>query len=68
MKCCSCGNEFQEGKRPDGLPNGVGFEFEDGSMLNCCTECIITKGKRSRLINAILNQYYGREDPDEHMG
>ena len=68
MKCQSCGREFEAGNRPDGLPNGVGFQLEDGSVISCCTECIIKKGKRSNLTNDILNRYYGREDPDEHMG
>lgn len=68
MICIKCGREFQEGNRPDGLPNGVGFQMEDGSIISCCTECIITKGKRSSLTSTILNKYYGREDSDEHMG
>ena len=68
MKCQSCGREFEVGKRPDGLPNGVSFQLEDGNVIIYCTECIINKGKRRNLTSDILNKYYHREDPDEHMG
>jgi len=45
IKCKKCGKEFEVGNRPDGLPNGVGFEMEDGSIINICTECIIKNGE-----------------------
>lgn len=43
--CDFCGKKFYEGNRPDGLPNGVGFEVEDGTIVKCCCECLISMGK-----------------------
>ena len=68
MKCAECKKEFQKGNRPDGLPNGACFVLENGTTVTVCTECIIKKGKSSNATDHILNKYYGREDPDEHMG
>lgn len=45
MKCESCGREFEPGNRPDGLPNGVGFQLTDGAIINVCTECIMLVGE-----------------------
>ena len=39
--CDFCGKKFYEGRRTDGLPNGVGFELEDGTIVQCCCECLI---------------------------
>lgn len=44
IKCDNCGNEFEIGNRPDGIPNGIGFQFEDGTVFNICTDCIIKTG------------------------
>ena len=44
IKCDMCGKLFEAGNRADGTPNGVGFEFEDGTMLNVCSECIAKTG------------------------
>ena len=41
MRCTKCGKEFEAGTRPDGLPNGVGYELEDGREINVCTDCIL---------------------------
>ena len=48
MKCDHCGKEFEAGNRPDGLPNGVWFVLEDGSMVTVCTECIMAFGEQLR--------------------
>ena len=45
IKCDECGKEFEVGSRPDGLPNGVGFQLEDGTIWNVCAECIVKIGK-----------------------
>lgn len=45
MKCEICGKEFEPGNRPDGLPNGVGFELVDGTIYNVCADCIIKHGR-----------------------
>lgn len=39
IKCDSCGKVFFPGEK-DGLPNGVGFQLEDGTTYNVCRECI----------------------------
>ena len=44
MKCNKCAMEFLFGNRPDGLPNGVGFQLEDGRMINICAECLTALG------------------------
>lgn len=42
--CSKCGKEIIPGNRPDGLPNGVGFESY-GKVEMICTDCIIEIGK-----------------------
>ena len=39
--CIECGREITLGTRPDGLPNGVGFELEDGTIIPVCSDCIL---------------------------
>ena len=48
IKCNECKKEFYPGNRPDGLPNGVGFETKDGSIINVCSDCIIKLGTNLR--------------------
>lgn len=40
IKCDKCGKKFKPGMRTDGLPTGVGFQLENGKILNVCSECI----------------------------
>lgn len=42
--CSKCGKEIVPGNRPDGLPNGIGFETY-GKVEMICTDCIIEIGK-----------------------
>lgn len=42
--CYICKKEILPGNRPDGLPNGIGFE-NYGKIENICTDCIIEIGK-----------------------
>lgn len=44
MKCAKCGKSFEAGTRPDGLPNGVGFELQDGRIIKICADCITALG------------------------
>ena len=44
ITCDKCGKEFKVGNRPDGLPNGVGFQLENGQIINICCDCIIKQG------------------------
>ena len=48
MICSKCKNKVYIGNRPDGLPNGVGFEMEDGLVINLCANCIMELGKLDR--------------------
>lgn len=41
MICEICGRRFEFGNRPDGLPNGCGFQTADGVVHDVCTECIM---------------------------
>ena len=40
VKCDECGKFFLAGTRPDGMPNGIGFMMEDGSVHNVCADCL----------------------------
>ena len=53
MKCNECGKRIRIGNRPDGLPNGVGFELADGRIINVCADCLIEAGKK---VNACKKQ------------
>ena len=44
ITCDECQKEFKPGNRPDGLPNGVGFQLENGQIINICYDCIIKQG------------------------
>ena len=48
IRCDKCGKEFKVGNRPDGLPNGVGFQLEDGSIYTVCADCLIEMGREKR--------------------
>lgn len=48
MTCSKCKKEFMAGNRPDGLPNGVGFEMEDGIVITLCCDCITELGGLDR--------------------
>lgn len=43
IECNVCKRKFSPGNRPDGLPNGLGFQLEDGSVFNMCADCLIGK-------------------------
>lgn len=43
--CEACGKTFLPDTNKQGLPNGVGFETEDGFIFTICTECINEIGK-----------------------
>lgn len=45
MKCDNCKKEFEAGNRADGLPNGIGFELQDGTLITLCAECLMELGK-----------------------
>lgn len=38
--CDNCGNTFRPGNRKDGSLNGVGFENENGLIINLCHDCV----------------------------
>lgn len=45
MAYCSKCNKIIIAGNTNGLPNGVGFELEDGKVINLCQACIIKLGK-----------------------
>ena len=40
IACSYCGSVFEPGNRPNGAPNGMGFQLEDGCIINLCYHCI----------------------------
>lgn len=38
--CDECGKSFTPGNDKNGIPNGVGFQLTDGTVLNVCRDCI----------------------------
>lgn len=44
LTCSKCGREFKPGNRLDGIPNGVGFQMEDGDVIAMCADCLIHIG------------------------
>lgn len=58
IKCNKCGKIFKPGNA-DGLPNGVGFEMKDGTVINVCRECLSSVGmmneeERDRFFKELL--------------
>lgn len=49
MICDKCGKFFEAGNRPDGLPNGIGMECEDGRILILCSDCIMSLSDEKNL-------------------
>lgn len=45
MICKNCGKVFAFGNRPDGIPNGVGFQLQNGEIINLCADCLIHLGQ-----------------------
>lgn len=46
IKCRKCGKTITVGNT-NGLPNGVGFQLEDGTILNVCQSCLMEVGAMS---------------------
>lgn len=49
IKCDYCGSVFKPGNRPDGYPNGIGFQLEDGHIINLCYHCICNLAVDSKM-------------------
>ena len=45
MRCDNCKKVFVAGNRADGLPNGIGYEMIDGTLITLCADCIMELGK-----------------------
>lgn len=43
--CVMCKKAFIPEARPDGIPNGVGFQTADGMTVNVCSSCIMKLGE-----------------------
>lgn len=61
IKCDMCGKEIIPGNDENGLPNGVGFELEDGTMLNVCSECICALGDNAEEFDKFLERWKKNE-------
>lgn len=61
IKCEMCGKEIVPGNDENGLPNGVGFELEDGTMLNVCSECIAKTGDDPEYFEKFLKRWKKNE-------
>lgn len=59
MKCDNCKKGFVAGNRADGIPNGVGFQMKDGTVITLCADCIIELGRKS---------HKGRKEFFENLG
>ena len=46
IKCDVCGKVFYPGET-DGIPNGVGYVLEDGTVYNVCSECLMKVGEQA---------------------
>lgn len=58
IKCDMCKKIIDTDKaRPDGTPNGVGFELEDGTMLNVCSKCIAKTGDDPEYFDEFLKRW-----------
>ena len=44
IRCTKCGKSFTPGN-VGGLPNGVGFQLDNGTLINICRECLIEVGE-----------------------
>ncbi len=45
VKCDKCDSVFISGNTPDGLPNGVTFQLQDGRAITLCHNCIMQLGR-----------------------
>lgn len=63
IKCDCCGNKFIAGNT-NGLPNGVGFEMEDGTLINVCRLCLMNQTK----LDAFLKEKgYGEDESTDNQ-
>ena len=51
IKCDCCNNKFIPGNDATGLPNGVGFECNDGTLINICRMCLMNKSKLNKFLS-----------------
>jgi len=42
--CSICGKTFVQGNT-NGMPNGLGYLLDDGTLINMCQDCIIAVGE-----------------------
>ena len=57
INCDMCGKEIIPGNDENGLPNGVGFQFEDGKIINACSECICAVGENAEEFDKFLKRW-----------
>lgn len=57
IKCEMCGKEIIPGNDENGLPNGVGFELEDGIILTVCSDCICKTGENPKYFDDFIEAW-----------
>lgn len=46
IKCDICNKDFKPGNNViTGLPNGIGFQHQDGTIINICSTCLMYRHK-----------------------
>ena len=63
-KCMDCGERVPIGNDKDGIPNMVGFQMEDGKVINICSKCISKVGQmpeaeREKYFDDMLRRWNG---------
>ena len=54
IACSYCGSVFE----PNGAPNGMGFQLEDGCIINLCYHCICNLADDPKMQKCLEN--YGK--------
>lgn len=47
LTCALCGKQFRPGNDSDGVPNGLGFRMESGTIYNICGTCVAHRYKEA---------------------
>ena len=62
IRCSLCGKKITPGNRKDGCPNGVGFQLEDGTLINACAECLEDEDRLEKWLD---NHGYTAKEQEE---
>lgn len=62
IKCNMCGKEIIPGNDENGLPNGVGFQLENGKIINACLECIAKTSENPEYFDEFMERWKKEND------